>query len=99
VIFILITYDCASWLATNFLCALGYRSFIEYYPLFVIPLAYLIHSVLQKKNWYLKGFFLAFIAALVYVGLRMNFSFMPFSFCVEEYWTWKDYFKLYEYYF
>lgn len=94
IILLLITYICASWWAYNFLCAFGYRSFIEYYPLLIIPLAYLIHSVIIRKNKILIGILFSLIILCIYISLRLTFSFAPWPFCIGEIWNWDLYFKL-----
>ncbi|MBX3102343.1 MAG: hypothetical protein KF690_07545 [Bacteroidetes bacterium] len=46
-VFLLLWYLCASWWMWWFGGSLGYRPFIEFYPLLAIPLGILVHTLLQ----------------------------------------------------
>lgn len=49
ILFLIISYIFASWWNWWFGCSFGARSFVEYYALFCIPLAYLLESAFKHR--------------------------------------------------
>lgn len=56
VVFLLVSYLCASWYSFSFGCGFGSRNFVEYTALFSIPLAQFIKRIAQSK-WFMKVLF------------------------------------------
>jgi hypothetical protein len=69
VVFVLLSYVCASWWCWWFGGTYGYRSFSDFYPILAFPLAYYIH-------WVLKTRFLVF--KILNFSLMFLFSFYCF---------------------
>jgi len=90
ILFLFISYLFASWWNWWFGCALGARSFVEYYALFVFPFAYLLHSA--KKNKFL------FICLLFFIGfcgfLNMSIEYYYDGCFYGETWDWSAFLKL-----
>ncbi len=55
-VFLLVSYLCASWYSFSFGCGFGSRNFVEYTVLFSIPLAQFIKRIAQSK-WFMKVLF------------------------------------------
>ncbi|HWZ22883.1 MAG TPA: hypothetical protein VNW06_09535, partial [Cytophagaceae bacterium] len=64
-----ISYLCASWWC-NFSCAFGYRSFVEYYPLLSIPLAWFMKKYIIDKSVILTGMF---IVTMIYINISITY--------------------------
>lgn len=93
IIFILISYLCASWWAYNFSCAFGYRSFIEFYPIFVIPVSYAIFKFFSLKSKFQKNSIGILIIILVLIGFKLNLNYSAWPFC-SDIWSWKLYYSI-----
>lgn len=72
--FIFISYAIASWYCYTFSCAFGHRAFIEYYPLFIIPIAYLFSKVfIGKRNILVKGLMILLLFIFSFTNLRLSY--------------------------
>lgn len=78
---LIITYVFASWCMWWFGHAYGYRSFIEYYPLFAIGMAFYIDNVLKSKQLWWRG--LNFVVFFVLIFINFRFSIYPLYWQVE----------------
>lgn len=72
--FMFILYANASWWAYTFSCAFGHRAFIEYYPLYSIPIAYLFSKIfIKKRRVIVKGLMIFLLSAFSFVNLRLSY--------------------------
>lgn len=72
IIFLLTLYICASWWAPTFGCAFGYRSFIEYYGILVLPFALVVSKLLNHKKKIVSILFVLISAFLVYTNMKVT---------------------------
>lgn len=95
-IFIIILYINASWWAYTYACSFGYRSFVEYYPLFAIPIAYLFSKILvPKKQLALKIITGFFIVLFSFTSVRMALLYYKEKcWVVNEGFNWETYNKV-----
>jgi hypothetical protein len=90
-IFILASYAFASWWNWWFGCSYGSRSFIEFYALLNIPLAWFLESLKTKNSkWAAAVFILACIA------INMNIIYYYDGCFWGGDWDWMAYFKLHQ---
>ncbi len=89
VFFLVISYVFASWWCWWYGCSLGSRSFIEYYTLLAIPMAWLF-SNLKTKNQIIT----ITIAALVCVWLNFDITYYYDGCFYGSEWDFKSYFYL-----
>jgi glycosyltransferase involved in cell wall biosynthesis len=94
VIFLIILYVNSSWWCYTFDCAFGYRSFIEYYALFAIPMAILLHKLLPKAHVIRKGVFILLAVFFSYLNIRMSILYNWDPCWFGPNWTWKNYEKV-----
>ena len=93
-IFLLALYTCASWWAYNFSCAFGYRPFVEYYSILIIPLAYLINSILNMwGKTLLKSGFLILFLMFVFLNVSMTYEFKWEMWCGPD-WNYEKYYEM-----
>jgi hypothetical protein len=97
--FLPMLYLFSSWWAINFMCAHGYRSFIDYYAFFIIPFAWLFFTVMTKTPRWSQISFSVVTLALIYFGCRFNLDFSIVRSCVDESYTFYEYIKWYDHYF
>jgi len=90
-LFLVISYTFSAWWSWSFGCAFGHRSFVEYYALFSIPMAYGISEMTKLKLGYKIGLT---TIILVFVALNIKMIY-PFDGCFygDGLWDWKTYFK------
>ena len=83
-----ISYICASWWC-NFSCAFGYRSFIEYYPLLSIPLAWLLYKYFAGRKVLIA---VLFMFLMLYINIRIthHYAIYGWNWCDKE-WSWALY--------
>lgn len=94
VLFLLIVYANASWWAYTFSCSYGHRAFIEYYPLFIIPVAFILQkaSALRRKFLIcLMGFLFVVFA---FTNIRMSQLYYKDPCWTRPCWTWESYNRL-----
>ena len=94
--FLSISYICASWWC-NFSCAFGFRSFVEYYPILSIPLAFIMKEYLIKKHLSIGVIFVSFFA---FFNLKITYHFVLYlwNLCHTS-WSWELYWKSLKYIF
>ena len=91
IILLLIYYIISSWWAWWFGGAYGHRAFIEYYAFLIIPLAYFIQDILERRNW-LKYSVLFLICVFAYANLRMSYLYWAYPGPWDgDNWTWVHY--------
>ncbi|MFZ4521613.1 MAG: hypothetical protein ACOYNC_07905 [Bacteroidales bacterium] len=97
VVFAWITLVCATWKMWYFGCSFGQRSFIEYYTILAIPLAWLITGVFRNRFFLVKTVVLFLVFFLVYANLRYTFVVYRFDRCYYgSTWDWDHYFRMVE---
>lgn len=89
-IFAAVSYLCASWWDPTFSCSCGYRSFIDFYPVFSISLAFLLHHFLNKTKKYRRIPVYLVLVLFVYTGLRLCLDYTAWPFCNADL-TWDIY--------
>jgi len=72
ILFLLLSYECASWQTWYFGCSFGQRSFVEYYAIFIIPFAFLIESVINQRSRILKTVVLLLLVAFSCYNIQMT---------------------------
>ncbi len=80
-ILLVITYAFASWPMWWFGHAFGYRSFIDYYPLLGLGMAFYINEVLKSRMSWFKYLNLFIFIFLIFVNFRLTIA--PFYWQVE----------------
>jgi hypothetical protein len=85
-VFSLSSYAFASWWSWYFGCSFGARNFVDYLPIFSIPLAFLFLNASKNYQKYL-------LASFIVTCIAVNFSFVYYySGCFEGGdWNWNAY--------
>jgi hypothetical protein len=89
VIFLLSSYIFSSWWNYWFGCAMGARSFVEYYPLLMFPFASVIAQINTKI-----GIALVFVFCFACIWINMNIIYYYDGCFYGGEWDWNTYFKL-----
>ena len=91
ILFLLLSFECASWQTWYFGCSFGQRSFVEYYAIFIIPFAFLLESAINQRSRILKTVVLLFLVAFSCYNIQMtsidNKCFFGST------WDWNNYFR------
>jgi len=96
-IFLVVTLVCASWKMWYFGCSFGQRSFIEYYTILSVPLAWLITVLFNNRFFLVKTFMLFVIFLMVYASLRYTVVLYRFDRCYfGSTWDWDHYWRTIE---
>jgi len=96
-VFIVILYFNSSWWCYTFDCAFGYRSFIEYYSMFAIPMALILQKFLPSGLMFRKGVFIVLALFFFYLNIRMSLLYSWDPCWYGSSWTWKNYGKVIKY--
>ena len=88
-IFFLASYIFSSWWNYWFGCAMGARSFVDYYPLLMLPFAYAVSQIKNKSGMIALY---AFCAACVWLNMNIIYYYDGCFYGGE--WDWQAYFKL-----
>jgi hypothetical protein len=88
-LFLLSSYIFSSWWNYWFGCAMGARSFVEYYPLLMFPFAY---ATSQIKNKTTMVFLFVFCSACIWINMNIIYYYDGCFYGGE--WDWNTYFKL-----
>lgn len=94
ILLLLILYANASWWAYTFSCSFGHRAFIEYYPLLIIPIAFLFQKILDRKRKFMLYSVGFLIVIFSFVNFRMSYLYYHDPCWVRPRWTWESYNKL-----
>jgi len=89
VIFLIVSYICASWQTWYFGCSFGQRSFVEYYALFSIPLGFLIQWAIEKKGYLMTAIVLCLLIFFSWFNYRLTHSYQKCFFGAT--WDWDNY--------
>ncbi|TAL60861.1 MAG: hypothetical protein EPN85_06255 [Bacteroidetes bacterium] len=89
VIFLLSSYVFSSWWNYWFGCAMGARSFVEYYPLLMFPFTYVISQIKSKVG---MALLFVFFAGCIWINLNIIYYYDGCFYGGE--WDWNAYFKL-----
>ncbi len=71
-LFLGISYVFASWYAWHFGCSYGQRSFVEYYTILSLPLAWLVSRIVDGKRRLFTWFAALLLLFLSYYSVRMS---------------------------
>jgi hypothetical protein len=93
-LFLLITYSNASWWAYTFSCSFGHRAFIEYYPLFIIPVAFMLQKAFIAKRKILLSVMMFFLLVFGFTAVRMALLYHNEACWTRPGWTWVNYNRL-----
>lgn len=86
-IFLTQSYLCASWWYWNFGAAYGYRPFINFLPILVLPIAFVLNQIMGLPNKF-RYTFMGFIFFLLFLSVRMNMTYTyPWQ---GPDWGWDD---------
>jgi hypothetical protein len=96
-VFMVILYFNASWWCYTFDCAFGYRSFIEYYSLFAIPMALMLQKIIPSGRLVRKGVFVILALFFSYLNIRMSLLYSWDPCWYGSSWTWRNYEKVIKY--
>lgn len=92
-IFLIISYVFSSWWAYNFGCAFGARSYVEYFSVFSIPVAYIIDKVNTDAKKVVKSVFWITVIIMIIFNLKMTYSYDGCFYGSGD-WDWKEFFNL-----
>jgi len=76
-IILLTYYIISSWWAWWFGAAFGHRAFIEYYPLLMIPFAFVVHLVINTEGLKIKSLVGGAFLFAIFLNIRMTFLYHP----------------------
>jgi hypothetical protein len=93
-LFLIVSYVCASWWSWELGCAYGYRGFIEFYSLFALPLTYIIKYIIENKSAYIKYTLLSLCLLCTVYNLRFVYSYDGCWY--GQIWDWKEYKRIIE---
>jgi len=97
--FLLILYTCASWWKFNFACAFGYRSFVEYYTIFMIPVGYIFQQAFRKTLSWKAILIFPVLVLFCYLNIRMSRGYAGgWQYC-DDAFSWNDYWRMISYIF
>jgi hypothetical protein len=83
---------CASWWTYNFACSFGYRSFVEYYAILILPVAFVSFRALNGKNKPLILGFLLVTFLCCLMNIRMSELYLAGPDCWSgPGWEWSNY--------
>jgi len=88
-IFLLCSYIFSSWWNYWFGCAMGARSFVEYYPLFMFPFAFAVSPI---KNKIMILLLCIFCTTCIWINMNIIYYYDGCFYGGE--WDWDTYFKL-----
>ncbi len=90
VIFLLIIYLNSSWWIPTFDCSFGHRAFIEYFPLFTIPIAFFFHAFFANIRAIIIS---AILILFFFVNIRIAYLYKKYPCWKAEWgysWTWDN---------
>jgi len=94
VIFLIILYLNASWWSYTFACSFGYRSLIEFYPLFAIPVAFLFSKIVASRHLMVKTLIMMAIVVFSFFNIRISGFYYKDPCWEVPQWTWNHYRKI-----
>ncbi len=77
--FVILSYLCAAWSCWWFGGTYGYRSFIDFYPLLALGLAYLLEKIFTQNHLIIKSLTIIFIFLCIFINIRMIMYFYFFQ--------------------
>lgn len=89
IIFLLSSYIFSSWWNYWFGCAMGARSFVEYYPLLMFPFALAVSQIKMRIAWILLY---AFLTICIWINMNIIYYYDGCFYGSE--WDWAAYCKL-----
>jgi len=97
VVFAAILYCCSSWWKYNFACAFGYRSFVEYYILFIIPVGYLVFVALGNPKRIKTTVLFLLLIFFCYMNIKMSNGYAKgWPYC-DDAFNWNGYLQIISY--
>lgn len=91
ILFILILYANASWWCYTFSCSYGHRAFIEYYPVFLIPVAFCFQQVYILRKKVVSGILIFLLALFLMANIRFTKFYFEDGCWIRPGWTWVNY--------
>jgi len=88
--FLFISYLFSSWGVWYFGGAHGYRPFVDFYPLLVLPFGYFIRDSLRIRNLLLKSLIFLLIIFFSFFNVKLIYNFQCFT---GSTWGWDDFLK------
>ena len=92
ILFIVLIYVVSSWWLFSFGCGYGSRNFVEYYSVFVFPMAYFINRSFEKRGLALVISALLISVFVVY-NMKMIYTWDRCWFGVSD-WDWNEFLHL-----
>jgi len=92
ILFVVLVYVVSSWWLFSFGCGYSSRNFVEYYSLFVFPMAYFINRSFEKKGLVLIISVLLISVFIVY-NMKMIYTWDRCWFGSYD-WDWNEYIHL-----
>ncbi len=93
--FLAISYLCGSWSTWYFGCGFGQRMFIQYLPLFVIPMGYLVRYIFRNRPVPVSILLTVLMLAMSFYNIRISFTYK--SCFYGSTWDWDQYARLLKY--
>lgn len=90
-IFAVTLYLISSWWCYTFFCGFGHRAFVDYYALFAIPMAFMLHKLISFRKTFLNIFLTATLVFLMYINVRLSMMYGWDPCWTGPGWTWKHY--------
>jgi hypothetical protein len=89
ILFLILTYFCASWHAWHFGCSFGQRSYVEYSAFFIIPLAILLEHLFNIRKKILSYLIVVFFLSASYINIRLVYGYDTCFY--GSTWDWKEF--------
>ncbi|HPB25657.1 MAG TPA: hypothetical protein PLC90_06520, partial [Bacteroidales bacterium] len=75
-------------------CSFGYRSLIEFYPLFAFPVAFLFSRIFASRHIILKTLMMLLIVVFSFFNIRISGFYYKDPCWEVPQWTWNHYRKI-----
>lgn len=88
-LFFVLSYVFSSWWSWYYGCSFGQRSFVEYLPVFAVPLAFLVQRALQPGRKAMMVLAAVLLLACTWFNIRLTYAFESCFFGSS--WDWQHY--------
>jgi len=92
ILFLVLSYAFASWTCWYFGCSFGQRSFIDVFPVFAIPFAFLTEQAIAHKKKAMQGFIILIMLLFSWYNISLSYVYEECFF--GSAWDWNRYGQL-----